>query len=358
MATVYKSLTSNDIFTDTTKTTEGLFTGGTGTMSSFFTGALSASNEAYYVEVADKVDTDTSAVTYFDLSFGNVYATGSDLSAGLNSSNRETEAVYKQMANIVLDDPYAKFVFSDVSGSSVTEFTEESIYVLAVKTDKMKDRIHTKWTMVLSGSDSNRTGSKLTLTNYTGSKYPSIAGDYYKVVSGSTGTPYNPGTTNITTYGHFYPNLGLIVLNATNMSSSLPGGGKVLSTSGSSLGDGASSGFAVDTRTTGIADMPMKFFNCLESGSLIMRNEQDLNQTTYYCRLFHNEFNFSSNPSFITSGSTLGDIIETMVGDPTVYVSGIGLYNQYDEMIAVAKLNTPQKKNFNKEITIAAKLDG
>ena len=183
MATIYKGLNNNDIFTDTTKVTTGLFEGGAGTLSAFFTGALSASNRAYYVEVADKVDTDTSATTFFDLSFGNFNATGSDVSSGLNASDRETEAVYKQMANILLDDPYAKFKFSDVSGSSITEITENSIYVLAVKTDKMKDRIHTKWTMTLSGSSSSRTGSKLQLTNYTGSKYPSIAGDYYKIVS-------------------------------------------------------------------------------------------------------------------------------------------------------------------------------
>ena len=74
--------------------------------------------------------------------------------------------------------------------------------------------------------------------------------------------------------------------------------------------------------------------------------------------MYHNEFNFSSNPTFIQSGSTLGDILEEMQGDPTVYVSGVGLYNSFSELIAVAKLNVPQKKNFNKELVIAAKLDG
>ena len=47
-----------------------------------------------------------------------------------------------------------------------------------------------------------------------------------------------------------------------------------------------------------------------------------------------------------------------MVGDPTVYVSSIGLYNGGNELIAVAKVNEPVKKNFSTEVTVAAKLDG
>ena len=90
---------------------------------------------------------------------------------------------------------------------------------------------------------------------------------------------------------------------------------------------------------------------------LIMRSEQDLNQTTHYCRLFHNEFNFSSNPTFLDSSSTVGDVNPNMVGNPTVYVTGVGLYNSNEDLIAVAKLNAPQKKNYGLELTVAARLD-
>ena len=74
--------------------------------------------------------------------------------------------------------------------------------------------------------------------------------------------------------------------------------------------------------------------------------------------MFHNEFNFSSNPTFLVSGSALGDIKPEFVGDPITFVTGVGLYNNHGELIAVAKLNQPQKKNYNTELTIAAKLDG
>ena len=58
------------------------------------------------------------------------------------------------------------------------------------------------------------------------------------------------------------------------------------------------------------------------------------------------------------SGALLGDIKPEFVGDPTVYVTTVGLYNGSNELIAVAKLNEPQKKNFSTEITVAAKVDG
>ena len=242
----------------------------------------------------------------------------------------------------------------------------------------MKDRVHTKFTLELSaslsGSDGqNCGGHALVLTNYTGSRYPSIAGDYYKIVTGSggvidRGTSGDAGadsTGNLgrdTVYGHFYPDLGTIILSATKLSASMqgPSGSSTTTggvTSGSNLSD-VKYGFALDQRSDGNADNKMKLVKALQSGSITVRSEQDLNQTTYYCRMFHNEFNFSSNPTFLVSGSALGDIKPEFVGDPTVYVSGVGLYNSFSELIAVAKLNVPQKKNFNKELVIAAKLDG
>tara|TARA_R100001594_G_scaffold120247_1_gene155837 strand:- start:378 stop:602 length:225 start_codon:yes stop_codon:yes gene_type:complete len=74
--------------------------------------------------------------------------------------------------------------------------------------------------------------------------------------------------------------------------------------------------------------------------------------------MWHNEFNISSNPSFLESGSELGDIDTNFIGNPTVYATAIGLHNSDGDLIAVAKLSEPQKKNFNTELTVAAKIDG
>ena len=116
MATIFKQLTSNDIFTDTTKVTKGLFKNGSGSLAgtSIYTQSISQSDKNYFHSIVD-VDGTTSE-SYFDCFFGSFDATGSNMTSS-NASDRWTEAVYKQWANILLDDPYVKFAFSDVSGS-------------------------------------------------------------------------------------------------------------------------------------------------------------------------------------------------------------------------------------------------
>ena len=45
-----------------------------------------------------------------------------------------------------------------------------------------------------------------------------------------------------------------------------------------------------------------------------------------------------------------------MRGNPTTYITGVGLYNTVGELVAVAKLSSPIKKNFAAESTIKVKL--
>jgi hypothetical protein len=370
---IYKPLNlTTDKYTNTNKVTTGLF-GGDGTLScaGMATASTSASNKEYYYTITHH--SGSSGIKYFDVAYGHYAGSGSVVSAYQYAS----EAVYKQFANILLDDPYKKFTFSDVSGSdSGTE--REDIYIMSVKTAKMKDRVNTKWTMTLTGSVGTAaapTGRTLHLTNYTGSKYPSIAGEYFPVISGSAGVPHSSTTLDWsgnqnTTYGHFYPNHGLVVLAATKMSASIPGGdGFAESGSSCGYGDagaGANAGCGMNPSLLATADNAGKFATCLigsasngeGGGSITMRTEQDLNQSTYYCRLFNQEYNFSSNPTFLKTGSDLGDIRDDLVGDPTVYISGLGLYNAHNELIAVAKVNEPVKKNFGNEQNFVVKIDG
>ena len=372
---IYKQLNlAEDKYTNTNKITTGLFAG-TGTLSAgaMATASTSASNKSYFYTITHGSGSD--AIKYFDVAYGHYAGSGSVVS----NYQYATEAVYKQFANIILDDPYKQFTFSDVSGSDSGD-NQDDIYIVMVKTAKMKDRVNTKWTMVLSGSVGTAdapTGRTLHLTNYTGSKYPSIAGEYFPVISGSAGVPHSQTTVGwdgnqTTTYGYFYPNIGAVLLSANKLSGSLPGGtGYITSGSGAGYGTGIANmllghGVAPDTATT--ADNAGKFVSCLigsasdaggsDGGSLTMRTEQDLNQSTYYCRLFNQEFNFSSNPTFLKTGSTLGDIRDDLVGDPTVYITGLGLYNAHNELIAVAKVNEPVKKNFGNEQNFVVKIDG
>ena len=126
------------------------------------------------------------------------------------------------------------------------------------------------------------------------------SGSYdHEIVSGSAGSqaadadlvgPLADGGGVLRTYGHFYPSIGTIVLSETALSTSMNGDGTGSADSGSAFDD-VNWGLAANATTADAsANNKMKLLKGFLSGSLIMRSEQDLNQTTYYCRMYHNEF--------------------------------------------------------------------
>jgi len=65
--------------------------------------------------------------------------------------------------------------------------------------------------------------------------------------------------------------------------------------------------------------------------------------------------NFSNNPTFV-SGSENKLRNSKMRGNPQTFITGVQLYNENGEMVAVAHLSKPLKKNFSSENTIKVKL--
>ena len=86
-------------------------------------------------------------------------------------------------------------------------------------------------------------------------------------------------------------------------------------------------------------------------------NSQETITSDYvFCRARNSEFNYSANPSFI-SGSTGEVIFQSFINNPQVYMTTVGMYNDANECIAVAKLSKPLEKDFTKESLIRVKLD-
>ena len=68
------------------------------------------------------------------------------------------------------------------------------------------------------------------------------------------------------------------------------------------------------------------------------------------------EFNYSENPSYI-SGSTGEILYDSFINNPITYITTVGMYNDNNELLAVAKLSRPLKKDFTKEALVRVKLD-
>ena len=88
---------------------------------------------------------------------------------------------------------------------------------------------------------------------------------------------------------------------------------------------------------------------------LDFNNTIELNSTIYFCRVNHNEFNYSSNPTFVSASKL---VVKNNVTDlPVTYITSIGLYSPDNELMAVAKLSEPLRKDPNTEMTLRVRLD-
>lgn len=89
--------------------------------------------------------------------------------------------------------------------------------------------------------------------------------------------------------------------------------------------------------------------------NLQFNNTIELNSTVYFCRAKHNEFNYSSNPTYL-SGSQVR-VKSTTTDIPISYITSIGLYSADNQLLAVGKFSEPIRKDNNIELTFRARLD-
>ena len=104
------------------------------------------------------------------------------------------------------------------------------------------------------------------------------------------------------------------------------------------------------------------FSSCLMgSGSqtfATFQNVTNINSTLYFCRATADEMNYSSNPTFRDSG---GNIVVIPTGETNArtfsFVTTVGLYNENNQLLAVAKLSRPVEKNDERDLSIRVRLD-
>ena len=84
-------------------------------------------------------------------------------------------------------------------------------------------------------------------------------------------------------------------------------------------------------------------------------NTTELNSSVYFCRAHHNEFNYSANPSYLLDSEIR---VKNVSSDmPISYVTSVGLYSSDNELLAVAKLSEPLRKDPTNELTLRVRLD-
>jgi hypothetical protein len=92
------------------------------------------------------------------------------------------------------------------------------------------------------------------------------------------------------------------------------------------------------------------------ASSFALNSQETITSDFVFIRARNAEFNYSENPSFI-SGSTGTILYDAFIQNPQTYITTVGMYNDNNELLGVAKLSKPLKKDFTKEALIRVKLD-
>jgi hypothetical protein len=334
---------ANDIVQGNTSknVTSALFTG-TGALTSFFTSSTqtsSAAGTSYYWDVYHQdphaAATDDSAEVQFQISYGHYAGSGSATPSGATTGFHPTRAVYGQFRNLLLDSPSPTKLFSLGDDTTVDRAVFITLNRARFKEQLDKGDWHLSFKNGATTHSVTDDSSVAAATSENGHVT-------YNIISGSSTGPalYKSGS-NYVHWGKVYPELGIIMLDGERML-----GSSHATTAGLSLNTGTSA-----ASNDGV---PGQIFDSLTN--FTGRADEDISSTFYFVRAKNNEFNFSTNETF--RSGTAGQVRHaSMIGDPQVYISSVGLYNSQNELVAVAKLSKPLLKNFEREATIRIKLD-
>jgi len=340
MATTFKTLNSaNDVTSTRTLLHEAIPLTGTIASGTYTDGNIKTYSHGMFESVYDYPYLSSSANHIFDITTG--YASNSSLSGAASVQNSKKLNVYSQMAQVLVGyDATGSIQNFDQDGDIAGGGTKinEAIFVnfsrLLTKDEIKKGSFITSF--LTGGTPAARTDT-LTLQDHgaaTSYKVNSPAGEY-GILYTSSATPNAASGV-----GLVYYQAGVAVLTGSIFDGT--------------MGPGVSSG-TYDSLATGssIEVMANSFRNRLVDISF--NNTVELNSTVYFCRASHNEFNYSNNPTYLSSSQIR--VKNSTTDNPVSYVTTVGLYSSDNELLAVAKLSEPLKKDPNTEVTLRVRLD-
>jgi len=341
-----KRLDPQDFVVSSDSISATLWSGGTPTLSTFFTSSTqeAGSSGNYYLNVYQTASTDSNAAIQFAVAYGNKDGSGSTYYNSAVTGVSPTKTIYGQYRTLVLGDENSSFIFGNQSSSD--------FWALSIDRARYKESIFPgSLTLKLSGSagvisltDDSQAVSSTTFTD---------AGRVYNLVSGAAGTVYTStggGTTsawwsiNSGSYGWLLPDIGTIILNPVALSGSSAAGGAGLHVSRSINAPGLNN---------------RRIFQAISASTAAtfkLNSQETISSDYIFIRARNAEFNYTENPSFI-SGSTGEVVYDDFILNPQTYITTVGLYNDTNDLLAVAKMSRPLLKDFTKEALVRVKLD-
>lgn len=337
----FKRFDQEDITISAESIAAPAWTGQESTLTTFFTSSQAGSTSGnYYYNVYQSDPATVGSEVQFAVAYGNLKGSGSvPFTAGIPSKT-PSSVVYGQYRTLVNGDEGTNFTFGELDSTKTN-----SVYIISVNRSRYKEKLlpgsfNLKLTVGVRTLELIDDSSTLTTLSYADS------GRVYNIVSGSiiNGKGIKANTPQTFTqasgsFGKFLPDVGLIVLNANAIKDATYGAGIELNETNGTDGS--------NTR---------QIFNAIDNGaSFTLRSEETVTSNYVFVRVRNSEYNYSTNPSNITGSGELRHTI--MVNTPQAYVTTVGLYNDNNDLLGVAKLSRPLLKDFTKEALVRIKLD-
>jgi len=332
----FKRLETDDFVVSSDSITSTLWSTGVQTLTTFFTSSVqkAGSSGNFYLSV---YEADTLINTQFDIVYANSTGLGSAYYDATVIGKTPTLSSYGQYRALILEDENKSFNF----GTGDNVHTATDFFVISVERSRYKESLFPgSLNLTLSGSNGEihltDNSKDVSVNTFIGSSkvYQLISGS-----NGSAGTLTNSGFVNASgSDGLVFPELGTILLNPQAISQSI----HVDAT-------------RTENSTNGVSNVTL--YESIALGKSFQLNSQETITSDYvFARARNSEFNYTQNPTFI-SGSTGEVIYSNFINNPQTYITTIGMYNDTNELLAVAKLSRPLIKDFTKEALVRVKLD-
>jgi hypothetical protein len=280
------------------------------------------------------------------LSYGHIFGSGSAPLNPIVPGISPTRINFGQYRNIIFGDAETNFNFGSGNTGSL------DLVAVQIDRNRYKESLF-PGTFNLGlrvGSDTiNVTDDSKDVSTIT---YVD-GGRVYNIVSGSNGSAaVSPllsgaparGYTASGSYGLFLPDIGLIVLNPKALSLPVGQGGLAIPFSGSL------------TAQANINNLNVVYQAISSSATFALNSQETISSDYIFVRIPNAAYNYTTNPSFV-SGSSGEMIYSNFINSPQTYITTIGMYNNNNELLAVAKLSKPLIKDFTKEALVRVKLD-
>lgn len=328
----FKRFDPEDLVVSSDKVVLPAWTGNKSILITPYTSSLQKNSDSgrYFLDVYNTDPAvDTSSEVQFSIAYGHKDGSGSIPYNSLVPGKSPSSTVYGQYRNLLLGNEEADFTFG--SGSVTSSL---GVAFISLNRGRFKERLKVE----SFGLTVDLTGSVVTLA-----PIPSLdtvaysdAGRVYKLYRGT-------GDSYADQWGKLYPDVGIAVLNL----SAISGSGIWSWDPGIITGSMVYTGSVEDRINTEIIYKHIYGFSA--------QSEETISSNYMFVRARNKEFNHTMNPSLLDE---TGNIQHTdLVDNPRTYITTVGLYNDSNDLLAVAKLSSPLQKDFTKETLLRVKLD-